>query len=83
VWNNVFQFFFYSQALIRGWDLRNYKLPLFELGDHGHAVKRVKFSPFHPTLLASVSYDTTLRYKVKILHVNLNSIFVFKSLATY
>jgi peroxin-7 len=50
-----------SDAKLKGWDLRSYSQPLFELLDHGHAVKRVQFSPFHPTTFASVSYDMTLR----------------------
>jgi len=50
-----------SDCKTRGWDLRNYSQPVFEIIDHGHAVKKVKFSPFHPTTFASVSYDTTLR----------------------
>lgn len=52
-----------SDSMIRGWDLRNFKQPLFQILDHGHAVKKLKFSPFHPTTLASASYDTTVRYR--------------------
>jgi len=50
-----------ADCIIRGWDLRNYSLPLFQLEDHGHAVKKIKFSPFHPTIIASASYDFTVR----------------------
>ena len=50
-----------SDCVIRGWDLRNYTLPIFQLEDHGHAVKRIKFSPFHPGILASASYDLSVR----------------------
>jgi peroxin-7 len=51
-----------SDCSVKGWDLRNYSQPLFHVMDHGHAVRRVKFSPYHPTTFASVSYDMSLRY---------------------
>lgn len=50
-----------SDCIVKGWDLRNYSQPLFTIMDHGHAVRRVKFSPYHPTVFASVSYDMSLR----------------------
>ncbi|CAG7725365.1 unnamed protein product [Allacma fusca] len=50
-----------GDSMIYGWDLRNPAHPIFELQDHGQAVKRVKFSPFHPTIIASGSFDTTVR----------------------
>nr|XP_020635038.1 peroxisomal biogenesis factor 7 [Pogona vitticeps] len=47
---------------LKGWDLRNIRQPVFSLLGHTYAVRRVKFSPFHPTLLASCSYDFTVRF---------------------
>ncbi|XP_078226293.1 peroxisomal biogenesis factor 7 isoform X3 [Callithrix jacchus] len=46
---------------LRGWDLRNVRQPVFELLGHTYAVRRVKFSPFHASVLASCSYDFTVR----------------------
>lgn len=50
-----------GDCTIRGWDLRKYTSPLFQIEDHGHAVKKVKFSPYSPTVLASTGYDMSLR----------------------
>ncbi|XP_030412262.1 peroxisomal biogenesis factor 7 isoform X2 [Gopherus evgoodei] len=47
---------------LKGWDLRNVRQPVFNLVGHTYAVRRVKFSPFHATLLASCSYDFTVRF---------------------
>lgn len=47
---------------LKGWDLRNVRQPVFILLGHTYAVRRVKFSPFHATLLASCSYDFTVRF---------------------
>ncbi|KAL6039247.1 hypothetical protein STEG23_024140, partial [Scotinomys teguina] len=47
---------------LRGWDLRNVRQPVFELLGHTYAIRRVKFSPFHATVLASCSYDFTVRF---------------------
>ncbi|XP_023585603.1 peroxisomal biogenesis factor 7 isoform X1 [Trichechus manatus latirostris] len=47
---------------LRGWDLRNVRQPVFELLGHTYAVRRVKFSPFHVSVLASCSYDFTVRF---------------------
>uniref|UniRef100_A0A5F9CUV9 Peroxin-7 n=1 Tax=Oryctolagus cuniculus TaxID=9986 RepID=A0A5F9CUV9_RABIT len=47
---------------LRGWDLRNVRQPVFELLGHTYAIRRVKFSPFHASLLASCSYDFTVRF---------------------
>uniref|UniRef100_A0A452VH79 Peroxin-7 n=1 Tax=Ursus maritimus TaxID=29073 RepID=A0A452VH79_URSMA len=47
---------------LRGWDLRNVRQPVFELLGHTYAVRRVKFSPFHASVLASCSYDFTVRF---------------------
>lgn len=38
------------------WDLRNSSSPMQVLGGHEMAVRRVKFSPHNPDILASVSY---------------------------
>ncbi|XP_069090751.1 peroxisomal biogenesis factor 7 isoform X2 [Pleurodeles waltl] len=46
---------------LRGWDLRTVRQPVFDLRGHSYAVRRVKFSPFHATILASCSYDFTVR----------------------
>ncbi|KAL0623685.1 Peroxisomal targeting signal 2 receptor, partial [Plecturocebus cupreus] len=45
---------------LRGWDLRNVRQPVFELLGHTYAIRRVKFSPFHASVLASCSYDFTV-----------------------
>ena len=50
-----------ADCTVKIWDLRNYSRPLFSIMDHGHAVRRVKFSPYSPTVFASVSYDMSLR----------------------
>ncbi|XP_014389409.1 PREDICTED: peroxisomal biogenesis factor 7, partial [Myotis brandtii] len=47
---------------LRGWDLRNVRQPVFELLGHTYAIRRVKFSPFHSSVLASCSYDFTVRF---------------------
>ncbi|KAJ7411696.1 Peroxisomal targeting signal 2 receptor [Willisornis vidua] len=47
---------------LKGWDLRNIRQPVFVLLGHTYAIRRVKFSPFHATLLASCSYDFTVRF---------------------
>uniref|UniRef100_A0AAA9TCK9 Peroxin-7 n=1 Tax=Bos taurus TaxID=9913 RepID=A0AAA9TCK9_BOVIN len=47
---------------LRGWDLRNVQQPVFELLGHTYAIRRVKFSPFHASVLASCSYDFTVRF---------------------
>ncbi|KFO73624.1 Peroxisomal targeting signal 2 receptor, partial [Cuculus canorus] len=47
---------------LKGWDLRNVRQPVFILLGHTYAIRRVKFSPFHATLLASCSYDFTVRF---------------------
>lgn len=50
-----------SECIIQGWDLRNYASPLFQIEDHGHAIKKVRFSPYNPTVIASTGYDMSLR----------------------
>uniref|UniRef100_A0A8C5P093 Peroxin-7 n=1 Tax=Jaculus jaculus TaxID=51337 RepID=A0A8C5P093_JACJA len=47
---------------LRGWDLRNVRQPVFELLGHTYAIRRVKCSPFHASVLASCSYDFTVRF---------------------
>ncbi|KAG7257034.1 hypothetical protein CRUP_035065 [Coryphaenoides rupestris] len=45
------------------WDLRNVRQPVCPpLVGHGYAVRRVKFSPFSRSVLASCSYDFTVRF---------------------
>nr|XP_029138699.1 peroxisomal targeting signal 2 receptor-like [Labrus bergylta] len=43
------------------WDLRNARQPVNQLQGHTYAIRRVKFSPFSGTMLASCSYDFTVR----------------------
>lgn len=50
-----------SDGLIKGWDLRNFSVPIFELYGCSYAVRKIQFSPFASTTLASVSYDSTTR----------------------
>lgn len=50
-----------SDGLIRGWDIRNLGPPVFELHGCDFAVRRIQFSPYSPTIIASVSYDSTTR----------------------
>ncbi|ODN03772.1 Peroxisomal targeting signal 2 receptor [Orchesella cincta] len=72
-----------ADSTIRGWDLRNYKSPIFQIDDHGHAVKKAKFSPYSPTVIASTGYDMSLRifdYHISDINIeilNLHSEFVY------
>lgn len=50
-----------SDGLIRGWDIRNFSQPVFQLRGCEYAVRRVQFSPHSLSVLASVSYDFTTR----------------------
>lgn len=50
-----------SDGLIRGWDIRNFNSPIFELKGCEYAVRRLQFSPFAHSTIASVSYDFTTR----------------------
>ncbi|GAA6105001.1 peroxisomal targeting signal 2 receptor-like [Tachysurus ichikawai] len=43
------------------WDLRNVRQPVAQMLGHSYAIRRVKFSPFNKTMLASCSYDFTVR----------------------
>lgn len=45
---------------IKIWDMRNPRQELCVLQGHMYAVRRVLFSPFHPTQLYSCSYDMTM-----------------------
>ena len=43
------------------WDTRNLAHPMSILGGHHqYAIRRIRYSPFEPNLLASVSYDMSL-----------------------
>ncbi|XP_061668266.1 peroxisomal biogenesis factor 7 isoform X3 [Syngnathoides biaculeatus] len=46
---------------LRVWDLRNPRQPVNQMRGHALAVRRVKFSPFSGNVLASCSYDFTVR----------------------
>jgi peroxin-7 len=46
---------------IKIWDVRMPQRELTTLFGHGYAVRRVVFSPFSETLLASCGYDMTVR----------------------
>lgn len=50
-----------SDGLIRGWDMRHLTVPIFELRGCEYAVRRIQFSPFALSSLASVAYDFTTR----------------------
>lgn len=50
-----------ADGLIRIWDIRSISQPMCELYGCEYAVRRLQFSPFDPTILASVSYDFTTR----------------------
>ncbi|XP_065212889.1 peroxisomal targeting signal 2 receptor isoform X1 [Planococcus citri] len=50
-----------SDGLIRGWDMRNFTAPIFEQKGCEYAVRKIQFSPYHASSLASVSYDFTTR----------------------
>jgi peroxin-7 len=46
---------------LRIWDVRNLNAPLQVLTGHNLAVRRVKYSPFSSDVVASASYDMTVR----------------------
>lgn len=50
-----------SDGIIKGWDIRNFGQPIFELIGCEYAVRRIQFSPFDEFIIASVSYDSTTR----------------------
>ena len=47
--------------LHRLWDIRQLGAPLHLLMGHGQAVRRVRASPHDPNIIASCSYDFTVR----------------------
>ena len=50
-------------CVCRGWDIRQLAGPLMTLrGGHTQAVRRVKCDPYHGNMVASCSYDFTVRY---------------------
>ncbi|KAK2550221.1 Peroxisomal targeting signal 2 receptor [Acropora cervicornis] len=51
----------WQACIFRGWDLRNTVAPVIDLEGHQYAVRRVKCSPHNRSLLASCSYDFTIR----------------------
>ena len=49
--------------MCRGWDIRQLTGPVMTLGGgHTQAVRRVKCDPYHGNMIASCSYDFTVRY---------------------
>ncbi|KAK9892861.1 hypothetical protein WA026_022542 [Henosepilachna vigintioctopunctata] len=50
-----------SDGFIRGWDIRNYNQPIFQLKGCSSAIRKIQFSPFSTSVLASVSYDFSTR----------------------
>ncbi|GFR81536.1 peroxisomal targeting signal 2 receptor [Elysia marginata] len=48
-------------CIIKGWDVRSLKFPTCELRGHKYAVRRIKASPFHGAIVASSSYDFTVK----------------------
>ena len=63
-WNKFNQFIVTTSdtnGLINIWDIRTADNPLMTLSGHTKAIKCVKFSPIHETVIGSVSYDMTTR----------------------
>lgn len=61
-WNKYSEFLITTGSVdksIRTWDIRNPRTPVSVLEGHEFAVRRVKCSPHHASVLASVSYDMT------------------------
>lgn len=48
-------------GLIRGWDIRNQRQPRYEFRGHRYAVRRIRTSPFVGSVLASASYDFSVK----------------------
>lgn len=46
---------------LRVWDSRNLDTPLSVLTGHNLAIRRVKYSPYSSDVIASASYDMTVR----------------------
>lgn len=61
-WNKYSEFLISTGSVdksIRTWDIRNPRAPVSVMEGHEFAVRRVKCSPHHANVLASVSYDMT------------------------
>jgi peroxin-7 len=54
-----------SDGLIRGYDMRHFGVPMFELKGCDYAVRKIQFSPFEISTIASVGYDCYTRYAPK------------------
>lgn len=48
-------------GLIRGYDVRHFGVPMFELKGCDYAVRKIQFSPFEISTIASVGYDSYTR----------------------
>jgi peroxin-7 len=46
-----------TDKTVRLWDLRNLKIPVNILAGHRYPVRRVRFSPHTPNIIATGSYD--------------------------
>lgn len=51
-----------SDGLIRGYDIRHFGVPMFELKGCDYAVRKIQFSPFDISTIASVGYDFYTRF---------------------
>lgn len=58
-----------SDGLIRGYDIRHFGVPMFELKGCDYAVRKIQFSPFDISTIASVGYDFHTRYVELLLHI--------------
>ena len=46
---------------LKVWDLRNPSIPISSIQGHDFAIRRVKCSPFSGNIVATASYDTTMK----------------------
>jgi peroxin-7 len=46
---------------LKVWDLRNPSIPISNIQGHDFAIRRVKCSPFSGNIVATASYDTTMK----------------------
>lgn len=53
-----------SDGLIRGYDIRHFGVPMFELKGCDYAVRKIQFSPFDISTIASVGYDFYTRFEI-------------------